>query len=114
VIEGVAAFGELFLFEEEFAEFFVVAGRGIVKDLNFEIFDTRAAAKALKGAAEEPKVGGSFDDEIGGGADGATENDDVQPIAFRTATEEMDEGGNLNEDAPRIEKVAKTKHVTVQ
>src|SRR5271156_1070659 len=112
VIEGVAAFGELFLFEEEFAKLFVVAGGGIIEDLDFEIFNAGAAAKALKGAAEQGEIGNRFDDEIDGGADPAAENDDVKPVAFRTAAEEMDDGGDLNEDAPRIEKVDETEHVT--
>lgn len=62
------------------------------------------------GAAQQAEVWNRFHQQIDSGTEGAAEDDDEKPIAFRAAAKEMNERRDLNEQAPRIEKMAETEH----
>jgi len=72
--------------------------------------DTSPSAEALKRALQQSKIGNPLDHQIRGGANEAAENNNVKPIAFRTAPEEMDQGDDLDDEAPRIKKMAEREH----
>src|SRR5579862_2419379 len=104
--KGVPGFLILFFLKAEIAEFFVISGGGIVENFRFEALHAGTAAKSLEDSGEKAGVRQDFDQQIGAGADGAADENNPEPIALRPALDEVHDGNDLQDDAPRIEKMS--------
>ena len=102
-IEAFARPRELPVVETQVAELFVVADRRVVDDQPFELLDALAAWKHLEGAADEPDVGGDFDDDVDERAEPAADEDDPEPVHVRPAAREVQERDGLQDDAVGVE-----------
>src|SRR6266436_463408 len=108
--ERLARFLKFLFVEVHFAEFFKIRGGGIIQNVGFEFLDASPSAKALKRSLQQSKIRNPLDHQIRSGTNEAAENNNVKPIAFRTAPEEMDQRNDLDDESPRIKKMAEREH----
>src|SRR5262249_45748055 len=103
--EGVSRFFVLLFLQIQIAEFLVVSRRRVVDNLRFQSLNPRTPAEALEYARQQPHIGERFDQEIGTGADGSSDQNDPEPVAFRPALHEVNDRQDLQDDSPRIKEV---------
>src|SRR4029079_4907446 len=101
-VEGRLRLREALLHQQQVAELFVVAGRGIVADQRLQLTDAAAAARPFDRVADGGEVE-AFDEEVRQRADEAEENDDEQPVRRRPSAGPVHDRGDLEEDAPTEE-----------
>src|SRR5215471_8444833 len=88
-VEGFARFLELLFVEIHFAEFFKISRGRIINNIHFQFLYAGPPAKTLENSAEQPQIRDSFHKQICGRTDETAEQNDVEPIAFGTPTDEV-------------------------
>jgi hypothetical protein len=66
----------LLVLEIQVAELFVVADGGVVDDCGLQLLDVAAPREDLEARAQQRRVRDDFDQDVGGGAEAAADQDD--------------------------------------
>src|SRR6267143_3609030 len=110
MIERVPRLLVLFLIFVEFAQLLVISRRGIIQDLRLQSLNAGPPPESLKHAAKKSQIGDHLRDDINCAAYPTAEKNDVEPVVLRTPPHEVQDRQALHDEAPRIEKVAQSKH----
>jgi hypothetical protein len=108
-VEGIASQLQLAFIHIKIAELLPVSRGRIVVNLDEQLGDALAAGKGLEGLPQKPKIGQRLDTKIDQRARRAEEQDDENPIGVRPAADEVDDGGCLKQQAPRVEQRTKDR-----
>src|SRR3984893_13504871 len=91
-VESLSRLFVLLQVHVKFAKFFVVSRRGVVQNLCFEHLNAGPSAKPLKNIAKQRDVRQHFRNNVGAGAEEATQKNDIEPVVLRTPPYEMHDG----------------------
>ena len=103
VIEALARLAILLLLQQQIAQLLVIAGRRIVENDRAERVDPPPPREPAHGVPHQTEVGKHLDEEIDERTRTAEEDDDPEPKRLRPPPYEVDDGDQLQDDAPRIE-----------
>ena len=93
------------MFELQFGKLLEIARGRIIEDGRFQLVDAGAFAEALKCTAQQSQVRNDFCNYVDTRAEDSAEKDDVEPIIFRAALDEVPQRQALQDQTPRIEEM---------
>src|SRR3974377_2297925 len=102
----------ILLLKTQFRHLFQSASRRIVQNLRLERQDPRPSSESPKRPLQQPQIRYHLRKNVHPSSQHSSENDDPQPIPFRSPLHEVPQRDSLNNDSPRIKAVTQSSHLT--
>src|SRR5258708_6499646 len=110
VVERLARLLKLSLIFIKFTQLFIICRGRVVDNNRFNFLNARTPPESLKHAAKQSEVWQHFRKDVNARSQEAAEKNNVEPIVLRPAPHEVQDRQALQDETPRIEDVAQTKH----
>src|SRR6516162_6703692 len=102
----------ILLLKTQFRQLFQISSRRIVQNLRLERQDPRPSSESPKHPLQQPQIRYHLRKNVHPSSQHSSENDDPQPIPFRSPSDKVPQCDSLHNESPRIKEVTQSPHLT--